>query len=189
MEIMRAVRIAESLVVIAVLITLAVAPAVNAAPGAPGSDVNSRLAKARQATVKYHDVTIALADGYVPGSPCIEVPGLGGMGFHYVNFGLVFDFAVDELTPEILLYAPTENGVRLVGVEYVMAASIPPWFDPVLPPPPASVLPIPTVFGQPLNGPMAPHGPGEPWHYELHVWLWQANPDGIFEDWNPNISC
>lgn len=23
----------------------------------------------------------------------------------------------------------------------------------------------------------------------LHVWLWKHNPNGMFEDWNPNVSC
>ena len=25
--------------------------------------------------------------------------------------------------------------------------------------------------------------------YVLHIWLWQDNPSGMFEDWNPNVSC
>lgn len=23
----------------------------------------------------------------------------------------------------------------------------------------------------------------------LHVWLWRGNPSGLFEDWNPTVSC
>lgn len=23
----------------------------------------------------------------------------------------------------------------------------------------------------------------------LHVWVWKHNPNGMFEDWNPNVSC
>lgn len=23
----------------------------------------------------------------------------------------------------------------------------------------------------------------------LHVWAWKANPDGVFVDWSPTVSC
>jgi hypothetical protein len=176
---MKAVKIAKSLFVIAVLITFAMIPAINAAPGASGNDVNSALAQVRQATVKYHDVTLAEADGYVSTEECVEVPGLGGMGIHYVNFILAGDQAVDPLRPEVLLYVATEQGFRLVAVEYLLIAlaNTPegpaPWFEPD----PADERPMPG------------HEPEQPWHYDFHVWLWQANPNGIFEDFNPNISC
>jgi hypothetical protein len=25
--------------------------------------------------------------------------------------------------------------------------------------------------------------------YILHAWVWQHNPNGIFEDWNPTVHC
>jgi hypothetical protein len=25
--------------------------------------------------------------------------------------------------------------------------------------------------------------------YELHVWYAKANPSGLFNDWNPTVSC
>ena len=25
--------------------------------------------------------------------------------------------------------------------------------------------------------------------YAKHAWIWQANPKGLFEDWNPSITC
>jgi hypothetical protein len=36
---------------------------------------------------------------------------------------------------------------------------------------------------------MLGHEPGMPVHYDLHVWLYQANPDGVFASWNPSVSC
>jgi len=30
---------------------------------------------------------------------------------------------------------------------------------------------------------------GLPPFYELHAWIWQNNPDGMFKDWNPSGSC
>jgi len=162
-----------------------------AAPVPTDPAVLKALAAARAATARYHDVANALADGYVPASPCEPA-----MGVHYVNFGLAFDFSVNPLTPEMLLYVPTEAGPRLVGVEYAMVAWVvtpggpAPWFDPAPPPFPWFFPSPPTIFGQTMDGPMAPHEVGvDPWHYELHVWLWQANPSGIFAEFNPNVSC
>ena len=25
--------------------------------------------------------------------------------------------------------------------------------------------------------------------FKLHIWLWRNNPEGMFEDWNPKVSC
>lgn len=196
---MKAISVAESLTVVTILTILSIAPAV-AAPDAPGSDVNSLLAEVRRATAKYHDETVALADGYVSTVECVEAPGLGGMGIHYVNFALADPAppvgSVDELTPEILLYAPIEGGVRLVGVEYsaLALANTPdgpaPWFDPITPPPLGWFTTAPTLFiDQLMHGPMPGHEPEQPWHYDLHAWVWQANPNGVFEDFNPTVSC
>ena len=157
------------------LLTTSFATIVLAAPGdITDPDALKGLAAVRQATAKYHDAGTALADGYVSTAECAELPGVGGMGLHYLNFGLLGDPAIDPLTPEVLLYAPTNDGVRLVGVEYFVA------FD---------GQPAPILFGQTFNGPMPGHEPGMPEHYDLHVWLWQANPAGIFADFNPNVRC
>ncbi len=136
-------------------------------------ETNRLLAEARQATAKYQNVNSAIADGYFSTVECVESP-FGTMGIHYVNPALM-DRVVDETQPEILLYAPTKNGFRLVGVEYFIPA--------------ACVSSAPELFGEDMDGPMSGHGPGQPEHYDLHVWLWQANPNGIFEEWHPNINC
>lgn len=144
-----------------------------AAPGdVTDPDALKALTAARQATAKYHDVSVAEADGYSSTPMCVEDPERGGMGIHYMNFSL-FDETVDPLTPEGLLYAPTDEGLRLVGVVYVVVDT---------------GQPRPTLFGQPMIGPMPGDGP-MPSHYHLHAWLWQGNPAGIFADFNPNVRC
>jgi hypothetical protein len=188
-------RLLLLLIVVGLLLSSAAVP-VMAAPGSvTNPDVSKALAAARKTTAKYHDVGVALADGYFSTEVCVEHPVTGdGMGIHYVNAGLAGDLVVDELSPEILLYAPTNAGDRLVGVEYFMIAlanttSGPaPWFDED-PPPLGWFTTAPTLFGRLMDGPMEGHDPGMPWHYDLHVWLWESNPDGIFEDFNPNVSC
>ena len=85
-----------------------------------GSDSNKQIADVRKATTQYHDIENALDDGYVQASECVEAPGIGAMGYHYVNFGLVNDGVIDPLHPEVLLYIDSGNGLRLVGVEYLL---------------------------------------------------------------------
>ncbi len=80
------------------------------------------------------------------------------------------------LLPDVLLYAPSGNGLKLAEVEYIE-------LDPA-----KKLTEAPTLFGVvPFDGPME-HEP-LPNHYDLHVWNWQANPDGIFTAHNPNVRC
>lgn len=144
------------------------------AVAAPRVQFNRELAAVRRATAKYHDVNFAIADGYVPTQTCSALPGQGGMGYHYVNPQLAMDLQSDPLKPEVLLYADTDDGLRLVGVEYFQADA---------------GQPRPEVFGQPFDGPMPGHEPGMPVHYDLHTWLWQHNPGGMFAPWNPAVEC
>ena len=127
----------------------------------------------RQATARYHDVDRALVDGYVPFSPCVAEPGLGTMGIHYVNSGLASDLTVSATSPEVLLYVPSEDGFRLVGVEYFVVSV---------------GQSAPELLGRPMNGPMD-HGEGIPTHFDLHAWTWQGNRSGMFADFNPGLSC
>jgi hypothetical protein len=188
---MRKIAIAVALVIGANALpaTLAIATAGASPPG--------DLQAAKAASARYHSVEQALAAGYVEGSPCEQLPGVGGMGHHYVNPALLGDLDLDPVRPEILLYAPKSNGrLELVGVEYFAVAlanteSGPaPWFEED-PPPLGFFNPAPVLFGQTFDGPMEGHGPkgAMPWHYDLHVWLWQSNPAGMFAMWNPNVAC
>jgi len=129
----------------------------------------------KKALGKYKDVNVALADGYIPVSPCEALPGSGGMGFHYLHPGLAQDLASDPLKPEILLYAPAkEGGLTLLGPEYFQADA---------------GQGRPSVYGQSFDGPMPGHSPDMPVHYDLHVWLFKYNPSGLFSIWNPNVKC
>ncbi|MCC7352159.1 MAG: hypothetical protein IT330_00275 [Anaerolineae bacterium] len=182
-----------SLLLVGVLLISSVTSALAAPGGVTDPNVLKELAAVRRATAKYHAVSVAEADGYVSTVDCVASPA-GGMGIHYVNFGLFSDQALNPLAPEVLLYAPRANGVKLVAVEYVQVAlaNTPtgpaPWFDPA-PPPLGWYNPVPSLFGQTFVGPMPGHFPGMPWHTELHVWVWQGNPAGIFAEFNPNVRC
>jgi hypothetical protein len=132
-------------------------------------------AKAVVALAKYVDVNRALADGYIPVSGCEAVPGLGGMGIHYLNPALGSDLVTDPFKPEILLYAPNgRGGLDLLGPEYFQAEV---------------GQPRPTANGQAFDGPMPGHNPQMPVHYDLHAWLFKYNPSGLFAPFNPRVKC
>lgn len=165
-----------------------------AAPGASGAEVNQALVELRRATVQYHDVSDAGADGFVAVTPCIEAEGLGGMGVHYLKPSRL-DATLEPLEPEFLVYAVNRHGdLRLVAVEYMVVALVEsesglvPWFG-ASPPADGFATPRPSVFGTSFEGPMPGHGSGQAWHYDLHVWVWRGNPDGVFATWNPQVTC
>ena len=170
-------------ITISLTVIAALAGVAYAATGTTDPQVLRDLAAVRQATAKYHDVNAALADGFVPTPHCIAEPGAGAMGIHYINPPRLMDSEVDILEPEILLYVESGDGLKLVGVEY--------WFSIGAPdtPIPNPAPPAPVIFGRPLEGPMDAHEPGQPPHYDLHAWVWMANPSGIFAPFNPNASC
>ena len=141
------------------------------------------IAAVRAATAKYHDLDAALADGYIQFYVCTEQPGVGTMGQHYANLGLVVgDPAIDPLRPEVLVYEPRTDGdgYRLVAVEYVTIQAL--WAG-------ANGTATPEVLGQALSAVGAGNRYGMPPFYQRHVWLWEPNPNGLFADWNPNTTC
>lgn len=140
---------------------------------------NKDIASVRAATAKYHNEAKAIADGYAPSDECAESPA-GVMGYHYVNFDLL-QKPPDPLKPAILVYQPNGSGGRkLVAVEY---------FQPDADQDLATDGDRPSLFGEAFDGPMEGHFPGMPRHYDLHAWVWQHNPSGLFEEWNPAGSC
>ena len=164
-----------------------------------GNGGASQLAAVRRATAAFHNIDKAIAAGYVSpvGGECDASPA-GTMGVHAPNRALL-QAPLDPEKPAVLLYIPTGGGnYRLVAVEYFQAVllrntttgAVAPWFEPTLPTSGYVIVnPAPSLFEQTFQGPMAGHVPGQPWHYDLHVWLWDTNPNGMFAQWNPSISC
>lgn len=140
---------------------------------------------ARRATAGYHDISAATADGFGElrdknGIACIDSPA-GGMGIHYVLGSRVGNAAENVETPEALIYEPQKNGrLRLVGLEYVVLQST--WQG-------AGNTAPPSLFGRSFELVASGNRYGLPAFYELHAWIWKHNPNGMFEDWNPTVSC
>ena len=130
------------------------------------------LARARASTARFHRFSAADGADYdlLFLGICMENQPTGGMGYHYVNVGLL-DSIVEIEHPEALMYEPGPNGQRrLVGLEYVIPAAAWTSEDP------------PVLFGQELV-----LNDFDLW--ALHVWIWKNNPSGIFSDWNPTVNC
>ncbi len=178
-------------------------PAAAPLPG-PGEPT---LEQMREATAKYRDVNVALAEGYVrdPFDLCDTAPmmgqpaELGAMGIHYVRMDLLGITAppnprvngtgvhLDFLQPAILIYEPQANGgLELVAVENLAfeaawtaaGNSAPPSFHGV---------PFDHMRDDPSTEVDEAHK-FEP-HFDRHVWLYRDNPRGVFASFNPNVSC
>ena len=148
------------------------ADAFAASRGAPlQKDVRQWIRHLRSETRGFRDFAEAPANGWVAQlSPCVESP-TGGMGYHYGNPALI-DGQLDALRPEILLYEPQrKGGVRFVGVEFIVPFGA--WTE----------ANPPEVQG------VALHPNEELGLWVLHVWTERHNPAGVFEDFNPLVSC
>jgi len=142
----------------------------------PGHAAQSALlAEVRAATARFHDLEVAIAEGYESTHECASSPD-GAMGIHFMNPDLIAPGApVDATRPPVLMYGPSASGeLELWGVEY---------FEPEV------GQPTPMLGDQPFDGPMPGHDPHMPVHYDLHVWIGKHNPAGIYTPFNPSLSC
>ena len=149
-----------------------------------GEKVQKLINDVRRATAPYMDVDEAIRANYVKfpdqSGDCVAEPGQGAMGIHYLNSALVADTVLDPLRPEALMYEPQKNGkLELVGVEYIVFQDA---WDAAHPQPPV-------LFGHPFHLVRSPSRYGVPSFYELHLWVWEHNRNGIFNDWNPKVRC
>ena len=178
-------------------------------PDAPvaGSSLNSELARVRQATARYKDVNVALAEGYIrdPMNICEQATmmgkpaELGVMGIHYFRPDLLgitgppnprvsgTGTHTDFMRPAVLIYEPQENGsMELIAVENL--AFVEAWKKAGNNQPP-SFQGVP--YDHMADDPATPTDEAhmfEP-HYDRHVWLFRENPNGIFAQYNPNATC
>jgi hypothetical protein len=165
------------------------------------------LAAVRAATERFRDVKVALAEGYVPapGGMCEaasmmgRASDLGAMGVHYFRPDLLGITAppnprvdgtgthTDFTKPAIVIYEPQSDGsLELVAVENLVFIKA--WEA-------AGNKELPSFNGQSFDrmadDPATPVDEAhmfEP-HYDLHVWLYRENPNGMFAQFNPKVSC
>lgn len=137
----------------------------------------SELLAARDATKPYRSTAAAQAAGYdlVPGlDHCFDNPGVGAMGYHYIDVAAL-DLTLEPTHPEAIVYAPLPNGrLKLAALEYIVPIDA--WEA-------TGATQPPMLFDQHL------HRNEALGIYALHVWMWMPNPNGAFADWNPNVTC
>jgi hypothetical protein len=171
-----------------------------AQPGEPS------LAEIRAATEKYRDINVALAEGYILPAPMCDsadMMGLpkevGTMGVHYIRPDLLgittppnprvdgTSTYTDFTKPAVLIYEPQADGsLELVAVEnLVFAAS---WEAAGNEAPPSlHNVAFDMMSDDPATAVDEAHNFMP--HYDRHVWLYRENPNGVFAQYNPNVTC
>jgi hypothetical protein len=151
---------------------LAMAAQVTALAAQSDNELQRALATMRRVTAKYHNIDAALADGFVLLHPCEERPDEGPVGTVYIHFERLLDGVIDPASPDALIYEPTSNGrERLVGVEFALPYGMWPHAEP------------PQYLGNAFQR------EDEFGVWALHAWTWRHNPEGMFAESNPNVSC
>lgn len=159
--------------VAAAVLTIGLTPGTAAAHEGSGHDgsggkISKReLVKTlRNVTDDYRWLDNAIEDGYEKASECVDKPGVGAMGFHYLKKEFLDD-VTDADEPEVLVYMPNRHGrYKLVAVEFISTAKE-----------------RPEIAGLDFeDGPF-------PGTFALHAWVWKHNPDGMFAAYNPDHSC
>ena len=124
------------------------------------------LQQARSATAKYQDIENAFRDEYEDIGVVLPM-----MGHHFMRKKNV-DAKFEVRNPELLVYNKNNAGkFVLVAVEYAVPLDL-----------------------SPDGPPEGFTGSGDVWDrntdfglWTLHAWVWQFNPDGVFEPMNPNV--
>ena len=175
-------RFRTTSIVLAVLLTVGAAACASDASTENAVSAlaeNTLVAQVRNATKRFRDVEAAKAAGYGLFHGCVNGSGHGAMGIHFVNGDLVGDGEIDAAHPEAVMYEFRGGRFELIAVEYVVIADA--WN--------AAHAAPPVLNGQLFTYNSSPNRYGIPAFYALHVWAWKNNPDGVFADWNPKISC
>ena len=181
----------------------AFADASKASPG-PGEPT---LEEVRAATERFRDVNVALAEGYKrdPMDICetaekLGAPAeLGAMGIHFARLDLLGVSGppnprvdgngthTDFLKPSVLIYEPQADGsLELVAVENLVFAKA--WKEAGNDAPPTfHGVTYDTMEDDPAT-PIDEAHMFEP-HHDRHVWIYRDNPNGVFAQYNPAVTC
>jgi hypothetical protein len=88
--------------------------------------------------------------------------------------------------PPILLSAPDgQGGMKLIGIELLVFAEA--WHAQNKQPPKYRGRAYNYMADNPATPQDEAHGFMP--HYDLHIWLYEHNPSGLYAQWNPDVSC
>jgi hypothetical protein len=138
----------------------------------PGTGTDGAIATLQRVTARYHNLQAALDDDFVLLHPCEARGDEGPVGTVYINIARLMDGVIDPESPDALIYEPAANGaLRLVGVEFAIPQAM--WTG----------AQLPTFLGATFQN------EDEFGVYALHAWVWRNNPEGLFAETNPRVSC
>jgi hypothetical protein len=131
----------------------------------PSFKTLEELKEAREATIRYKDINNAFADGYIDIHVVME-----NMGYHFEKPSLA-DSVFDIKHPELLVYNKNADGsFKLVAIEYAVP------------------------LDKSADAPKGFTGKQDVWDHNtgfglwlLHAWVYEFNPDGVFNPTNPRV--
>jgi hypothetical protein len=199
----------RSKLVCAISVTIVTMGLVTLAPSnvAMAQDVAAEIEKVRQATTRYNDVKVALAEGFIadPTGGCISAAhaGLpakwGAMGIHYLNPKMLKILPnkprvdgkathTDFMKPSILLYEPQADGsLKLVGVENLVFMHA--WQRTGNHAPPKFAGRTWDTMADNSGTPNDEAHGFEP-HHDQHVYFQKmSNPKDQLKAFSPNVTC
>lgn len=188
------------------VLPISAAITIAACGAAPPQSSDISLDGVRAAAERFRDVEVALAEGYIrdPVNICetAESMGLpashGAMGVHYFRPDLLGITATepriagtgvhtDFATPAVLIYEPQADGsMELVAVENLVFMDA--WTA-------AGNTAAPSYLGEDwdvmVDDPSTAIDEAHNFeaHYDRHIWVFRDNPNGVFAQFNPNVTC
>jgi hypothetical protein len=126
------------------------------------------LMQLRATTAQFHDTAAAEHAGYGRALSCFDLPGVGGMGQHYIDTSLVG--TTDRLRPAAM-EIEANGHLRLGAVEWIVPRTADSYNSP------------PVLYGREFTAVTV----NASLLWVLHAWIWIANPAGTFQNFNPAV--
>ncbi|MEO7964353.1 MAG: hypothetical protein ABIT38_10665 [Gemmatimonadaceae bacterium] len=199
--------ISAALLALGLTASISLTPVLTTQSDQSSAQADPDLKAVRAATERFRDVKVAVAEGYIrdPMNICdtAEMMGQpakrGVMGVHYIRPDYLEisgppsprvdgkSTHTDFLKPAVLIYEPQKDGtLQLVAVENLVfikaweaaGHKAPPSFHGV-------------VYNRMVDDPATKVDEAhmfEP-HYDRHVWIYRNNPNGMYAQFNPNVTC
>ena len=178
----------------------------RAAGAAPVESADAELEAIRTATARFQDLDVALKEGYIrdPMNHCFTAPmegfpkQLGSMGVDYFRPDLLgitvpappvngTGTHTDFARPGVLIYEPQADGrMALVAIENLVFADA--WHAANQAPPTFRGNEYYRMIDNSATSDVNEAHMFMP-HYELHMWLYRPNPNGLFAQFNTNVTC
>jgi hypothetical protein len=133
--------------------------------------VQRLAATLRRVTARYHNIAVAKHDHFVLLHDCETRLNDEPVGTVYVNLDRLTDGVINPEKPDALIYEPSPKGLKLVGVEFAIPFSL--WTQPNPPQLLGTTFQREDEFGV----------------FALHAWVWRRNPNGMFAETNPRVTC